>query len=84
MATRDPRTTQEKEWRLLYRKAIVETNKSAIAREVFDAEAAVAGRERELFQKTGVEVEVERDALNDAMYALEALKTSLDHTADAA
>lgn len=69
---------------MLYRKAFVETNQSAIAQEVSDAEAAVAGRACELFQKTGIEVEIEREALNDTMYALEALKTSLEHSADAA
>jgi len=52
-------------------------NTPAIERELSDAEDAIVARARELYQKTGSDVEVERDALDDAMYALRALRNAL-------
>ncbi|MFZ0200447.1 MAG: hypothetical protein WB523_10455 [Candidatus Sulfotelmatobacter sp.] len=52
-------------------------NTPAIEKELSDAEDAIVARTRELYQKTGPDVEVERDALDDAMYALRALRNAL-------
>jgi hypothetical protein len=42
-----------------------------------DAEDAIVQRMRELFRETGTDVEEERGAIDDAMYALRALKIAL-------
>jgi hypothetical protein len=68
----DPR-----EWRAKYRSALLKINSPAIEKEISDAEDAIVARTRELYQQTGPDVEVERDALDDAMYALHALKSAL-------
>ena len=65
------------EWRSKYRSALLKMNTPAIERELSDAEDAIVARARELYQKTGPDVEVERDALDDAMYALRALRNAL-------
>lgn len=66
------------EWRAKCRTAILETKISAIQKELSDAEDAVVTRTRELFHRTGPEVELERDALDDAMYSLRALRHALE------
>lgn len=66
------------EWRAKSRKAILETDPSAIEQELADAEVVVVARTQELLYKTGADVELERDALEDAKYALQALKHTLD------
>ena len=71
-----PRPTHA-EWRALYRAAILETNKSIIPEKVFEAEAAALARARELFYGGGTPEEEE--ALEDALYALRALRNSLEH-----
>jgi hypothetical protein len=68
----DPR-----DWRAKYRSALLKINTPAIEKEISDAEDAIVVRTRELYQQTGPDVEVERDALDDAMYALHALKSAL-------
>ena len=80
----DSENPYPREWRVLYRKAIRETNRCAIAKELSEAEEAIVRRIRELLQETGAAVEVERDALGDAMYVLEALRAALDQNARAA
>jgi hypothetical protein len=72
----DPR-----DWRAKYRSALLKINTPAIEKEISDAEDAIVVRTRELYQQTGPEVEVERDALDDAMYALHALKSALKRKA---
>jgi hypothetical protein len=72
------------EWRAKCRTAILETKVSAIKKELSDAEDAVAARRRELSQQAGPDVEVEREALDDAVYALAGLRTALEHRSDAA
>lgn len=71
-------------WKALYRKAILETDTTARKQELSEAEAAIAARVRELFHQAGAEVEVERDALDDAHYALHALKDVLEQNPHAA
>lgn len=72
------------EWRAKCRTAILETKISAIEKELSEAEDAVVTRIRELFRKTGVDVELERDALDDAMYNLRALRHALEQKTRAA
>jgi len=72
------------DWKVLYRKAILETDPTARKREISEAEVAIAARVRELFNQAGAEVEVERDALDDARYALHALKDALEQDPHAA
>lgn len=71
-------------WRALYRKAILECDAGALRQELPDAENAIVARAHELYQSTGAEAEVEKDALDDAMYALHALKDARAHTFRAA
>ena len=71
-------------WRTLYRKAIQETDATALENELTDAERAVFARVHELGEKTGTDVEVEKDALDDAAYVLQALRETLDQNSPAA
>jgi hypothetical protein len=61
----------------LYRAAILETDKSALPQLVSEAEQAVITRRREIFYADGT-VE-EKEALEDALYALHAFKTAWEH-----
>jgi len=72
------------EWRSKSRTAILETKISAIKKELSEAESAVATRRQELSQQTGPAIEVEREALEDAAYSLEGLRTALTHRSEAA
>jgi hypothetical protein len=72
------------EWRAKCRTAVLEDKIFAIEKEISEAEDAIAMRRRELSQQTGADVDVERDALDDAAYALAGLRTSLGHRSDAA
>lgn len=71
-----PRPTHA-EWKALYRAAILETNKTAIPEKLSEAEAAALARGRELFYGGGTSEE--KEALEDALYALRAFKNSLEH-----
>jgi hypothetical protein len=66
------------EWKTLYRAAILETNRRMIREKVSEAESAVIARGRELFYCDGAEDE--REALDDALYALRALRSACEHT----
>ena len=72
------------EWRVLYLAAIFEANRCAIPKRLSDAEEAIVRRTHELFRESGDTVETERDALDDAKYALEALRVALEHNTRAA
>lgn len=65
-------------WRTLYRAAILETNRWVLRRRVSEAEEAVIQRGREIFYGEGTSEEEE--ALEDALYALRAFKTASEHT----
>jgi len=73
--------TSHGDWKTLYRAAILETNKSVIPQKVSEAERAVLARGRELFYSAGTQEE--RESLEDALYALRAFRSALEH-ADAA
>ena len=66
------------DWKVLYRAAISETNKSIIPQRIAEAQKAVLAREREIFYGHGTAEEGE--ALEDAMYTLRAFRTALQHT----
>ena len=68
---------KHKERKTLYRAAILETNKSIISKRVYDAEEAVLARGREVFY--GNCDPEEKEALEDALYALRAYKTAWQH-----
>jgi hypothetical protein len=84
MKNEAPPSHHSQNWKLLYRAAILETNRRAVPRRVLEAEKAVLARGRELFKKIGTLDE--KEALEDALYALRAYKTAWSHTdaADAA
>ena len=64
-------------WRSLYRAAILETNKNILLGRVSKAEAAVIERRREIFYADGTPEE--KEALEDALYALHAFRTAWQH-----
>ena len=64
-------------WKSLYRAAILETNKRLLPQRVSEAEEAVRVREREIFYGNGTPEE--KEALEDALYALRAFRTAF-HT----
>jgi len=64
-------------WKATYTAAILETDRTVIPRRVAEAEAAIVARARELFYTAATADE--QDALEDALYALRALKTALQH-----
>ena len=78
MNTAFPPCPQHKDWKTLYRAAILETNKSVVPQRVSEAEEAVIARGREIFYADGTSEE--REALDDALYALRALKTACQYT----
>jgi hypothetical protein len=71
----------QNDWHDLYRAALFEPNKNKIPVLIAEAEKRIAARARELFH-SGNHDTVERSALNVALYALFALKSSLDWNAD--
>lgn len=71
-------SVQPKEWKTLFRAAILETDKRLVQQRVLAAEAAVLARQRELFYGHGTLEE--KSAIEDALYALRAYKTAWQHT----
>jgi hypothetical protein len=65
------------DWKALYRAAIHETDRSLTPRRVTEAEKAALSRERELFNGRGTLEE--KEALEDALYALRALKNACQY-----
>jgi hypothetical protein len=78
MANSDSQNPFPREWRVKYRAAILETNSPEPMKRLSDAERAIVQRMHELFRETGTDVEEERGAMDDAMYALRALKNALE------
>jgi hypothetical protein len=77
MNNRPPPVPIDRNWKVLYKAAILETNRKAIPQKVLEAEKAVTIRGRELFGESGTLEEIE--ALEDALYALRAYKTAWSH-----
>ncbi len=74
MKTNPPSPTG-KPWRELYLAALFETDAAELPDRIADAERALALRARQLFQTTGDHIE-EEYAMDDAMYALHALRST--------
>jgi len=68
--------SEQNDWKNLYKAALFEPNKEKIPVRISDAEQRIAARTRELFN-SGDQDTLERSALNVAMYALVALRSSL-------
>lgn len=67
-----------RDWRSLYRAAILETDRKFLPQRVSEAEDAVRARGREIFYAPGSAEEEE--ALEDALYALRAFRTAWAHS----
>jgi hypothetical protein len=65
-----------KDWKDLYVSALLEGDKDKIPFLIEQAEHAIVDRARELFRATGDHIQ-EEEGLEDALYALHALKTCL-------
>ena len=78
MNTAFPPCLNRTEWRTLYRAAILETDKSMLPQRVSEAEEAVIERGREILYDHGTPEE--KDALDDALYALRAYRSAWQHT----
>lgn len=70
-------------WHLLYEAALFETDRSKIPQRIVDAEKAILARVRELFVTPTDHIE-EHQVLDDALYALRALRTCVVPEATAA
>ena len=68
----------DRSWKTLYRAAIFERDTTAIPDRVSAAEQAVLSRGRELFGQHGTLEE--KEALEDALYALRAFRNAWEHT----
>jgi hypothetical protein len=66
------------QWKTLYTAAILETNKKLLPQRVSEAEEAARARGREIFYGDGTPEE--KEALEDALYALRAFRTAWQHT----
>ncbi len=64
-------------WKVLYRSAIGAASTGVSPAKITEAEQAIIMRARELYSAIGPEVDVERDALDDALYALHALRNTI-------
>jgi hypothetical protein len=65
------------EWKAKYRIAVFETNRRALPDEIAEAEGAIIARARELFRRTGTDVDAEREELEEVLYTLQAFRTVL-------
>jgi hypothetical protein len=65
-------------WRESYKAALFELDVNKVPHRIVEAEKALVARARELFDTTGDNIE-EEQALDDAMYALQALRSALKH-----
>lgn len=78
MTSAFPPRPPRSEWRSLYRAAILETNHNVISERLSRAESAVLARGREIFY--GDASSEEREDLEEALYALRAFRTALEHS----
>jgi hypothetical protein len=69
-------SSQAKDWKDLYVAALMEGDENRVPSLIFAAEHAIKERARELFGAVGDNVQ-EEEALDDALYALHALKGCL-------
>lgn len=71
-----PSLPQPREWKDLYVAALLEGDVDKIPLLITRAEQAIVGRSAELFHATGDMIH-EEEAMDDALYALHALKSCL-------
>lgn len=71
-------------WRYLYRAAIFETERHLMPMRISAAQETILDRIHELSVNTEVDVELEREALDDALYGLTAWQAALEHKTRAA
>lgn len=71
-------------WKAAYKAAILEPNRYTIPQRVSEAEEAIVARTRELSQERSAEAEIERDALDQALYSLRALRCAAEKTTNVA
>lgn len=71
-----PRQATGNNWKDLYVAALLEGDKDKIPSLIEVAEKAIVGRAHELFNAQGDHIQ-EQEGLDDALYALHALKTCL-------
>ena len=83
MANGDLRYPDAQEWRALYR-AVFNPDKREMEKRLADAEKAIVERMRQLFRETGADAQGEREALDDALYALKAMRVAREHGTTAA
>ena len=76
MSTMTLTSSPTKNWKDLYIAALLEGNEARIPRLIAEAEQAIIKRARELFAAAGDNVQ-EEEALDDALYAMHALKSCL-------
>jgi hypothetical protein len=69
-------SSEPKEWKELYVAALLEGDKDKMPLLIIRAEQAIVRRARELFKAEGSNIE-EGESLDEALYALRALKTCL-------
>jgi hypothetical protein len=70
------KSAQVPNWRELYRAALRETDPAKLSARIFEAERALMLRSKELFGMDGGSDD-ESQAVDDALYALSALRTCL-------
>jgi hypothetical protein len=75
MNTGSAKSLDSAAWRKLYTAALFEVDKTRLPDRIARAEEALALRARELFHVAGDNIE-EGEALDDAMYALHALRNA--------
>ena len=72
-------STSKGNWRELYRAAILGLDSTKLSQHIVEAEKAIVLRARELFHSAGDNAE-EAEALDDAMYALHALRSTMKYS----
>jgi hypothetical protein len=76
-------TPQNTPWRELYKAALFEPDTARLPEHIARAESAIFARARQLFEQQGDHIE-EEAALDDALYALRALRSCLQSRSSAA
>ena len=61
-------------WPLLYRTAVLEKDSPSLVQKILKAEEAIALRKRELNGQDGPQAHSEKEAMDDALYVLQALR----------
>ena len=79
MPTPPSQHTNSSEWRSLFKAALAETDCKLVEKRIFDAEQLIIARTVEVFRETGLDADIERELLNDAMYILRARRSVIEN-----